>query len=231
MTPACRLFAAIGLAALAAATPAMAEVCRLPDTIRPAPRLAPPDNEISRTEADHHLLSMSWSPEWCRQHRSGQADRLQCRDNRFGFVLHGLWPSAARGAHPRYCAAAPSLDAATVRRHLCMTPSTELLQHEWAAHGTCGWSSAAAYFDQAAALWNALQKPDLTRASMTAGEVRDAFIAANPGLAREALFVRVTSGNRLQEVGVCYDLNFRVAACPRGLGTPDTITIRITPRR
>lgn len=218
-------------AALAAAPGvAAAQSCRVPSDIRPAPERAPPAGEVLRTKPDHHMLTMTWSPEWCRTRRDAPADQLQCRDNQFGFVLHGLWPSRADGAHPRYCAPAPPLDVATVRRRLCITPSVELLQHEWAAHGTCGWTSAPAYFEQAAALWGTIRKPDLTKPAMTAGQLRDAFVAANPSIPRQAVNVRVASGNRLLEVGVCYDLRFRPAACPRGVGTPDAVTMRITPR-
>jgi len=35
-----------------------------------------------------------------------------------------------------------------------MTPSPSLQQHEWAAHGTCGWDSPEAYFAQAARMWD-----------------------------------------------------------------------------
>ncbi|MDZ4371003.1 MAG: ribonuclease T [Phenylobacterium sp.] len=206
---------------------AEAQTCRLPARVEPAPaRRAPPD-EVSRTRADHYQLALSWSPEWCR----GRSDRLQCQDNSFGFIVHGLWPGAARGPNPRFCAPAPPLDPVTVRRRLCMTPSPSLMQHQWAAHGTCGWSNAQAYFDQTAALWRDLNVPDLQSGVMTAGQIRQAFVAANPRIPRAALQVRVAHGNRLKEVGVCYDLRFRPAACPRAGGTPDAVTVRITPRR
>jgi ribonuclease T2 len=213
-----------------AAGPAFAQSCRLPGTIQPAPERPPPAGEVSHTKAGHYVLALTWSPEWCRERADRASEQLQCRDNDFGFVLHGLWPSANQGEHPRFCRAAPPLDAATVRRSLCMTPSIELLQHEWAAHGTCAWPTSQAYFTQAAALWNALKTPALDAPVMTGAQLRQAFAAANPGLPRSAINLRVASGNRLLEVGVCYDLKFRPAACPRGTGTPDKVAIRITPR-
>lgn len=217
---------------LSAAAPAAAQApsCRLPQTITPAPERPPPRDEVSPTRADHMVLAVSWSPEWCRMHGQEAGAALQCRENSFGFVLHGLWPSAKGGDHPRYCRAAPPLTPATVRANLCMTPSIELLQHEWAAHGTCGWPTSAAYFERASGLWERLSRPK-PRDQMTAGELRAAFVQANPGVPRDAVSVRVASGNRLLEVGICYDLAFQPRACPRGVGTPDKVVLRVTAKR
>lgn len=228
--------ASLAVAALAAtmlglaAGPVLAQSCKLPEAIQPAAERPPPAGEVSRTATGYYMLALTWSPEWCRERADRPSEQLQCRDNSFGFVLHGLWPSASRGEHPRFCAAAPPLDPATVRRSLCMTPSIDLLQHEWAAHGTCAWPTSQAYFAQAAALWTSLKTPQLTAATMTGGQLRQAFATANPRLPRNAINLRVAPGNRLLEVGVCYDLKFRPIACPRGTGTPDKVAIRITPR-
>lgn len=100
------------------------EPCLLPQKIAPAPERPAPANEVSRTSYDYYLLAMTWSPEWCRERANLPSERLQCRDNSFGFVLHGLWPSASKGPHPRYCRAAPQLSEETVGNSLCMTPST-----------------------------------------------------------------------------------------------------------
>ena len=176
------------------------------------------------------MLALSWSPEWCRT-RGGSAEaRFQCRQNHMGFVVHGLWPNGPSKRHPRYCAPAPAINAATVRKNYCMTPSADLLQHEWAAHGTCGWKTPEAYFDRARALWNAIDAPSLSFPAgkeVTAGDVRDAFLARNRALRRNALYVKVADGNRLQEVRICHDLGFRPAACRGGLGAPDHARIRI----
>jgi len=219
-----------GLAALhllGSAGPAVAQACRLPARVEPASSRPPPASEVSRTSTGHYVLMLSWSPEWCR----GRSDVFQCRDNSFGFVVHGLWPSANTGANPRYCGPAPALDARTVRRNLCMMPSPTLMQHQWAAHGACGWRSPEAYLDQTATLWRRLKVPDLPGPTLSAGDIRQAFVRANPGLRRTGLQVRVASGNRLKDVGVCYDLKFRPTACPRGFGAPDGVVVRITPRR
>lgn len=232
------LMAVLGLAACApkSATAPEPELpsaqCRLPPVINPAPQRPPPAAEVSPGVATaYYVLALSWSPEWCRTQGDDPAHALQCRQNDFGFVVHGLWPNGAGTRHPRFCAAAPPLDVATLRRSLCMTPSAELLQHEWAAHGTCGWDTPEAYFAQASALWEAIAPPGLHSATLTGGQIRDAFVQANPGLPREAIKLRVAGGNRLREVTICYSLGFRPIACPDGGGTPDRVVVQITTRR
>lgn len=56
--------------------------------------------------------------------------------------------------------------------------------------------------------------------------VRTAFTARNPHLRRDALFLKVGDGDRLQEVRVCYDLRFKPMRCARGVGAPDHVSIR-----
>ncbi|MDP1631337.1 MAG: ribonuclease T [Caulobacter sp.] len=206
--------------------------CRLPGDVAPARQQRPPADEVDPdVPTTAYMLALTWAPEICRTRGRDRDYAIQCRDNDFGFVLHGLWPNGAGRRHPRYCAPAPPLDAATVRRHLCMTPAPTMLQHEWAAHGTCGWSTPEAYFDQAAALWESVRLPEMAGPTLTAGEIRRAFVAANPGLARNGINIRTTDDNRLLDVRLCYDLEFRPAACRGGLGAPDRVVVQIASRR
>jgi ribonuclease T2 len=199
----------------------------------PRPRRSHAREIVRDAATTHYVLALSWSPEWCHTHGDDPNTKLECRDNHFGLTLHGLWPSNADGRHPRFCGRAPALTTAEIRPMICATPSLTLLQHEWAAHGTCGWPTAAAYFRQADALWDAIRRPDLSllAPSATAGAVRRQLLAANPHLPAKAINLRVASGNRLNEIFICYDLRFRPAACPMGTGTPDRVRVRIAPRR
>ena len=125
----------------------------------------------------------------------------------------------------------PPLSPATLRASYCMTPSPRLLQREWAAHGTCGWDSPEAYFEQAARMWNGLNKPDLEaipEARLTAGAIRDAFVAANPGLPREGVFIATTDG-WFREARLCYSKAYQPMRCPRGLGAPDRERLKLAP--
>ena len=224
----------LALALAGAAQAAAPGACAIPRDVTPAPARFPPPSEIRRdVPIAAYLLALTWSPEFCRAQGDAADSALQCRANRFGFVVHGLWPSGAGKDHPRYCRDAPPLNLATLKANLCMTPSPSLLQHEWAAHGTCAWDSAGAYFAKARALRTALDVPDpmaLHGGTLTAGQLRDAFLARNRGMTRDGLDIRVSKGNRLTEVRVCYDLKFRFARCLGGTGTPDRVALRVTPR-
>lgn len=207
--------------------------CDIPAGLTPARPYDPPADEIVRdVDTAYYLLAVSWSPQACRSGKDYPDPDLQCRDNRFGLTLHGLWPNGPDRRHPRYCGPAPALKRETVRANFCMTPSPRLMQHEWAAHGTCGWSSSEAYFDQAATLWDGLHKPDLEAIAsdrLTAGAVRDAFVRANPGLPRASVTVVLTDDAWLREVRLCYSTAFARIACPRGNGPSDRRRIRLAP--
>lgn len=206
-------------------------VCRVPVRITPAPAYAPPADEVVADEPTaFYMLALTWAPEDCRAHGDTPGYELQCRDNEFGFVLHGLWPNGAARRHPRYCGPAPAIDPATVRKHACMTPSTVMQQHEWAAHGTCGWRTPEAYFQQAATLWERVKSPARLAPTMTAGALRDAFVAANPWMKRDGIYIKTVEGGRLMDVRVCYDLAYRPMACKGSLGAGDDAVLTIEPR-
>ncbi|MFT4913086.1 MAG: ribonuclease T2 [Brevundimonas sp.] len=208
--------------------------CDIPTGLTPArPYDAPADEIVRDVDTAYHLLALSWSPQACHSGKDYPDPELQCRDNRFGLTLHGLWPNGPADRHPRYCGPAPALQPATVRANFCMTPSPTLQQHEWAAHGTCGWASAEAYFARASSLWNALVKPDLEAIPadrLTAGAIRDAFVAANPGLPRAGIAVVLADDIWLREVRLCYAADFARIPCPRGTGAPDRQRLRLAPR-
>lgn len=222
--------AALLTAGFASGASAPPRSCSLPGRVSPAPELTPLAREIVRDSTTaFYMLALTWAPEICRTKADDPAFAIQCRRNNFGFILHGLWPNGPDGRHPRYCNAAPPLRVATVRKHLCMTPSAVSLQHEWAAHGTCGWETSEAYFRDAARLWRALRLPPMA-ATTTAGEIRDAFLKANPAHSRAGIYIKLTAG-QLEDVRLCYDLRYRPMACPGGLGAADSATVRIIPRR
>lgn len=226
---------AIGLL-LASASIAFAQSdrCTLPVRIEP-PRLER-DDCVNRIRPDMHLLALSWSPEFCQGARKSDPDtRFQCELNRFGFVVHGLWPnlSTARDkcSQPRNCSSSLVADS-TIKRMLCIMPGVRLVQGEWEKHGTCSGLGQAGYFAKITELWNGLKLPDLRRMAPPSGvlpvkAVRKAFADANPGtgITQDAIAVDVRDGD-LAEVLVCYDLAFKPRRCPDRTGTT-TGTARI----
>src|SRR3546814_14891614 len=89
---------------------------------------------------------------------------------------------------------------------MCMTPSAQLLQHEWAKHGTCMSPHPAAYFRAAEILFGAVRFPDMTALvakRQTAGLVRRAFASVNEGIAPEMIAVATDRQGWLDEVPLC----------------------------
>ncbi|MEP7221296.1 MAG: ribonuclease T [Novosphingobium sp.] len=219
--------ALIGLAAaIACAAPvaamAQAALCMLPAQIDPLP---PIRAESARriVPVGGYTLAASWSPEFCFSHRDDQSSAMQCsgRMGRFGFVLHGLWPEAANGPPPEWCAAggiAPPPSPQALRPHLCMTPSARLLGHEWARHGTCMAPSPEAYFRTEAGLWGALRWPDTAgmarRRGLTAGDLKAAFLRVNPAWRAGQVAVMVSPKGWLTAIQLCYGRDLHPAACP-----------------
>lgn len=179
-----------------------------------------------------YTLALTWSPGWCRTHRADPDARFQCASgNRFGFTLHGLWPDGVDRQWPQYCAATRIVPPATIRRTLCATPSEQLIQHEWAKHGTCTALSMDAYFSRATRLYGALRYPDmaaLSRRPLSVGGFKARMAAANPGLPAEAIRVTATRDGWLDELWLCLDTRFRYENCRPGTGgAPDDSRLRI----
>mgnify|MGYP001221570268 CR=1 FL=1 len=217
--------------ALPAPTLAQAYQCAVPRTI--APLQAPEaDGPVRKVPVGGYTLAASWSPDYCKT--SGETRSMQCSNanGRFGFILHGLWPEARQGAPPQWCARAPVPSPALIRRHLCMTPSPDLLAHEWAKHGTCMARRPETYFKVSAILWNAIRWPDADRLSrqpdLTAGDLREAFLALNRGWRRDSVGILVSRSGWLRELRLCYGKDFRPAPCPaQQFGPADAGALKI----
>lgn len=223
------LMLAVSAGAVAAAAPA----CHPPPGLQPAPAYDPPPNEVQAgVPLAYQLLAITWTPEWRRMNGKTPAysPELDPAGRPQGFALHGLWPNGAAPPYPRYCRPVGPIPAKVVRDMYCRTPSAKLLQHEWAAHGACAWETPEAYFRDAARLYDRVRRPRIEdRPSITAGELRQAFVAANPWLRREAVFVAADKTGMLSEVRLCFDLAYKVAACPGGVGAADDLRLTLTP--
>ena len=219
-------------AALPVAVIAQAYQCAPPARIvlpREAPR---PDAPARRTPIGGFTLAASWSPEFCQTHRN--AADLQCGGGmgRFGFILHGLWPESRYGPSPQWCALTPRPSPEALRGALCMTPDPRLLEHEWAKHGSCAVATPDAWFGVSRALWRSLRWPDADalsrRDDLTAGDLRDAFLATNPDWRADMVAVIANRRGWLSEVRLCYSARYMPAPCRRGAaGLPDRAPLKI----
>ncbi len=217
-------FAALMAAGLPGSVSAQALSCAIPVAV-PTPRPAGPNasEPVRRLPVVGYTLALSWSPQYCKR-ANGPAVSFQCGDKqRFGFVLHGLWPDGQGRQWPQYCSSASALPPRVVRETLCVTPSADLMQHEWAKHGTCGWRDPADYFGTGRRLYGALRYPDMgalsRRRDLTVAQFRDAFVRANaqiPGLTEGGVRVRTGKSGWLEEVWLCLDRKLAHARCGRG---------------
>lgn len=223
--------AALAGALVPATAQGQAYRCAVPATI-PAPRPDLPSRDQPRrvVPIGGYTLAISWVPEYCRgSGRTNPSARFECRSgNRFGFALHGLWPDGEGPEWPQYCRATRILPPAVIRSAICATPSAQLIQHEWAKHGTCMNGTPNDYFRQSTRLFAALRYPNMQslsrRRDLTAGILAAEMAQANPGVS--ATMMRITANKQgwLDEVWLCLDKDRRYRACPAHQGglSPDT---------
>ena len=223
---------------LCCATPAYAaDSCTLPASIE-QPRLEKVDCR-NNIKPESWVLALSWSPYFCAGAGKNPDQQFQCRQNKFGFVVHGLWGQNDEASgmcdQPRHCGSS-LVGTKTVRDTLCTVPGVKLIQGEWQKHGSCSGMNESDYFAKTRSLSAALVKPDLSQyvdvnKQMSAGDIATAFVKANPGsgLFKEAIAIH-SRNNKLQEVLVCYDLTFKFSACKVGK-TPDKVVLKVTPRQ
>jgi ribonuclease T2 len=221
--------AAISLAmAMPAPASAQAYQCSIPRRIEP-PRPTKPDGPIRRKPVASYVLAASWSPEYCRF--GGNKGSMQCsgRNGHFGFVLHGLWPEANRGA---WCPTKLRPSPEQIRRNLCMTPVPWLLEHEWAKHGSCMVKRPETYFKVSGILWRSLRWPDADRLSrkkeLTAGDLRKQFVRRNPDWKTSQVGIETSRSGWLRGIHLCYSKDFMPRTCPKaGFGPADSAPLKI----
>lgn len=193
---------------LAAAQPQ----CRLPDriTVAPCPNTGREEARGRKGDFDHYILSFSWSPAFCAS-PAGRHATLQCRDNRFGWVVHGLWPQyASRRAGqswPQYCGTVQPVSEPVLRQHLCASPDPRLMQCEWARHGSCSdFATPAEYFAAQSRLAESLILP-APQPGQSARAFATALLVANPGRGLERRHVRVMGGGEaeIREIRICLE--------------------------
>lgn len=165
-------------------------------------------------EYDYYVMSLSWSPTFCRTHPDEQE---QCASKGYGFVLHGLWPQYERGGGPENCSTQAGPDRKTIARTLAFMPSRSLINHEWRAHGACTGLDPAAYFGLADRAFAAVQVPqELAAPNATVETTSDDLIAAfrrANGKLDDTMLTLHCSRGELVEVRVCLDKNLDPRAC------------------
>ena len=212
--------AALGSIALPGVAAAQAYNCAIPGTIERPHRDGPTTSQPRRVvPTGGYTLAISWSPQQCAGGKDSIASSFQCSaPNQFGFTLHGLWPDGKGEKWPQYCRSAALVPPQVIKKHICTTPSAQLMQHEYAKHGTCTAMSPAQFFAKSSGLFGKLRFPDMVRLAhrddLTAGQFASALAAANPGMTSRMMRLTASRDGYLQEVWLCLDMRYRYRACP-----------------
>jgi ribonuclease T2 len=185
---------------------------------------------------DYYVLSLSWAPEFCAQPGAAGANPKECAAGRgTSFIVHGLWPEAARGKNPESCGPARPVARNVVNIALPYMLSASLIQHEWATHGSCTGLNPADYFFAAIQARSAIQIPVQmisvevpVRESPAQIEAR--FEGANTAFPKGAFHVACRNGS-LTEVRVCFSRDLKPAACPSRAGECSEPAVNIRPVR
>ena len=165
---------------------------------------------------DYYVLSLSWSPSWCRT--KGDARDDQCRPGRRkAFVVHGLWPQNVQG-FPSDCPTnRPGPERHDTREISDIMGSSGLAWHQWRKHGRCSGLSARDYFAMTREAFNRITMPEVLEdlpqdVTLAARVIEDAFIELNPKLHRDG--ITVTCRDRaLQEVRICLSRDLEPQRC------------------
>lgn len=192
----------------------------------PHAELSSDDQPVRNVPTTGYTLSLSWAPEYCQAHRDRATSERECSDRtiRSGFVLHGLWPDGdGFNRWPQYCHPVAILNDAQIQAGIGATPSPQLLQHEWAKHGSCMTDDPVAFFTEETRIYRTIHAPDMValakRRGMSASDVQQAIAAANPGMTANMMRLNVNKKGWLEEVWFCLGKDRRPRPCPASQGS------------
>lgn len=166
---------------------------------------------------DYYVLSLSWSPSWCRA-TGYDRNADQCRrGGDIDFVVHGLWPQYERG-WPQDCRTAERDPSRRESQAMAdIMGSGGLAWYQWKKHGRCTGLSAQRYYSLTREAAQIVEIPevfdDLDRdITLPPKVVEDAFIETNPNLTRDGITV-TCQGTALQEVRICLTRDLQPRDC------------------
>ena len=165
---------------------------------------------------DYYLLSLSWSPAFCRT----DPGAAECNGpRRFGFIVHGLWPQYEKG-WPENCNVHQQVPDSVVTGISDIMPARGLVYHEWSAHGTCSGLAPADFFALVRRAYAGIAVPAplagvTHEVEQPPSAIAAQFLHANPRLSAQSIVI--TCGRqdapRLREVHICLDRDLNPRAC------------------
>jgi ribonuclease T2 len=170
---------------------------------------------------DYFMLSLSYAPNFCKTKGNDQKNVFECKSgNNFNWVTHGLWAEANHPTqctsnpsmlqHPRYCLGDdyPVISADEVSKNLCAQPGFDLVEMEWAKHGTCSSLTGEAYLQKTRELYAQLELP---KQDMQPPQIYKWLRKNNPALRH----INMAFDNKAHELRICFDKQFAYIDCPR----------------
>ena len=165
------------------------------------------------SRADYWVLSMTWSPEYCRDHQASREP--QCTEEHY-FAAEALHPQY-RGDPPGDCDADPQLPKDLLSRALHVVPNGEVFVRTWRREGRCAGLNVQDYILDLEYAKNKLVIPALlsrpaATVSTSSAELKKEFIAVNPGLDERGLVLNC-SRQSLKGISVCFSRSFEFREC------------------
>lgn len=156
------------------------------------------------------VISLGWSPQYCRDNPAEFQKEAQCRENH-GFELSGLKVVPTT----QECDAGP-MERADVERGLWSVPNRTLLKKILRRDGACSGLGLEEYMVQLDRARRRLNVPEEYQegvgSELPAERIVDAFVHANEGMKPEAIALSC-KGGWLQEVKICADGKFEFQRC------------------
>lgn len=166
---------------------------------------------------DYYVMALSWSPNWCAL--EGEAKGSPQCEEEHGWVLHGLWPQYHRG-WPSFCPTSHRNPPRSLTRDMADIMGTSgLAWYQWKKHGVCSGLPARAYYALSRRAFESVVRPPVFRkldraVTLPASVVEDAFLKANPALARDMITITCKSGH-IQEARICLSKDLTPVPCGR----------------
>lgn len=176
-------------------------------------------------QGNMYIMSMSYQPEFCYQHRNYEYPGCLHPDPTWKsqLTIHGLWPQFLDGSWPATCTEEKfyekTVDDIGLDRlelywpNVKVTPQNDgymsLWEHEWVKHGTCTGLSQYDYIE--AALYNSVVTPSIVGdnygKSVRKADLIEELIALPGGDANVFVLVCDHSGKYLSEIRACLQMD------------------------
>jgi ribonuclease T2 len=184
----------------------------------------------------YYMLVLSYAPDFCAEPQ-GKKDPRECGAGRhIGFVVHGLWPQDETSRGPENCGHASPVSQAIIQPTLRYIPTESLIQHEWAAHGTCSGLSAADYFAAVRKARDSINLPAALnqpahKLQLSPGQIEAEVASANPGFPKTGFRTSCYHDSELQEVRICLNKDLSPRACGPSAGECNAPVVTLLPVR